>query len=191
MPPVSDAELEVLKVLWSAGPSTVRDVAAALWRQKRRLAYNTVLTLLSRLREKGFVDADRRDTAHVFRAVVMIHPGGLGGRPLDGHRCKAAANASCTASSARSMSPKARVRTATARPYSRRKICSTSSVDTVIRKASAMPSPTAPSSTASASVVSSSQATTACNRNHSAAMRRACMASPTATRAYRSAKTAT
>jgi predicted transcriptional regulator len=70
MPPVSDAELEVLKVLWSAGPSTVRDVAAALRRQKRRLAYNTVLTLLSRLREKGFVDADRRDTAHVFRAVV-------------------------------------------------------------------------------------------------------------------------
>jgi BlaI family penicillinase repressor len=70
MPPVSDAELEVLKVLWASGPSTVRDVAAALRRQRRRLAYNTVLTLLSRLREKGFVDADRRDTAHVFRAIV-------------------------------------------------------------------------------------------------------------------------
>jgi BlaI family penicillinase repressor len=49
MPPVSDAELEVLKVLW---------------------AYTTVLTLLTRLREKGYVEADRRDTAHVFRAVV-------------------------------------------------------------------------------------------------------------------------
>src|SRR5215471_18026576 len=70
MPPVSDAELEVLKVLWTLGPATVRDVAAALKRQRRRLAYNTVLTLLSRLREKGFVEADRRDTAHVFRAVV-------------------------------------------------------------------------------------------------------------------------
>lgn len=67
---VSDAELEVLKVLWAGGPATVRDVAAVLRRQKRRLAYNTVLTLLSRLREKGFVEADRRDTAHVFRAVV-------------------------------------------------------------------------------------------------------------------------
>jgi len=68
--PVSDAELEVLKVLWAAGPVTVRDVAAALRRQRRRLAYNTVLTLLSRLRDKGYVVADRRDTAHVFRALV-------------------------------------------------------------------------------------------------------------------------
>lgn len=67
---VSDAELEVLKVLWLAGPSTVRDVAKALRKQRRRLAYNTVLTLLSRLREKGYVAANRRDTAHQFRAVV-------------------------------------------------------------------------------------------------------------------------
>ena len=70
MPSVSDAELEVLKVLWASGPATVRDVAKTLRGQRRRLAYNTVLTLLSRLREKGFVEADRRDTAHVFRASV-------------------------------------------------------------------------------------------------------------------------
>lgn len=67
---VSDAELEVLKELWTAGPATVRDVAAALRRRRRRLAYNTVLTLLSRLRDKGYVAADRRDTAHLFSAVV-------------------------------------------------------------------------------------------------------------------------
>jgi len=68
--PVSDAELEVLKVLWAGGPATVRDVAAALRRRRRKLAYNTVLTLLSRLRDKGYVEADRRETAHLFRAVV-------------------------------------------------------------------------------------------------------------------------
>ena len=68
--PVSDAELEVLKVLWAGGAMTVRDVAVALRKQRRRLAYNTVLTLLSRLREKGYVEADRRETAHLFRAVV-------------------------------------------------------------------------------------------------------------------------
>jgi BlaI family transcriptional regulator, penicillinase repressor len=68
--PVSDAELEVLKELWATGPATVREVAAALRKRRRRLAYNTVLTLLSRLREKGYVAADRRDTAHLFRAVV-------------------------------------------------------------------------------------------------------------------------
>ena len=68
--PVSDAELEVLEQLWAAGPATVREVAAALRKRRRRLAYNTVLTLLSRLREKGYVAADRRGTAHVFRPVV-------------------------------------------------------------------------------------------------------------------------
>jgi BlaI family transcriptional regulator, penicillinase repressor len=68
--PVSDAELEVLKVLWTVGPSTVRDVSASLRSQRRRLAYNTVLTLLTRLKEKGYVAADRRDTAHLFRAKV-------------------------------------------------------------------------------------------------------------------------
>jgi BlaI family transcriptional regulator, penicillinase repressor len=67
---VSDAELEVLKELWASGPATVRDVAAALRKRRRLLAYNTVLTLLSRLRDKGYVAADRRDTAHLFRAVV-------------------------------------------------------------------------------------------------------------------------
>ena len=69
-PTISDAELEVLKVLWDAGPSTVRDVATVLRRQRRRLAYNTVLTLLSRLREKGYVASDRRGPAHSFRAIV-------------------------------------------------------------------------------------------------------------------------
>src|SRR5262245_19741987 len=68
--PVSDAELEVLKELWTSGPATVRDVAAALRKRRRKLAYNTVLTLLSRLRDKGYVAADRRETAHLFRAVV-------------------------------------------------------------------------------------------------------------------------
>jgi BlaI family penicillinase repressor len=68
--PVSDAELEVLKVLWAAAPATVRDVVAALGKRRRRLAYNTVLTLLSRLREKGYVIADRSETAHLFRPLV-------------------------------------------------------------------------------------------------------------------------
>src|SRR5690349_10464810 len=55
------------------------------------------------------------------RAVVMIQPAGLGGRPLSGQRLTASAKASWTASSAASMSPKTRTRTATARPYSARK----------------------------------------------------------------------
>src|SRR6266705_1214700 len=63
----------------------------------------------------------RRSTARL-RAVVVIQPPGLGGRPSRAHARRATANASCTASSARSMSPKARTRTAIDRPDSSRKI---------------------------------------------------------------------
>lgn len=69
-PPVSDAELEVLKVLWSRGRATVRDVVEAFQRKRRHLAYNTVLTLVSRLREKGYVTADTSDMSHVFTPSV-------------------------------------------------------------------------------------------------------------------------
>src|SRR5439155_27113132 len=57
-----------------------------------------------------------------LRAVVVIQPPGLGGRPSRAHVRSATANASWTASSARSMSAKARIRAAIARPDSSRKI---------------------------------------------------------------------
>src|SRR5215216_3428030 len=66
-----------------------------------------------------------------FRAVVTIHPPGLGGTPVAGHFWRATTKASCTASSATSRSPKRRVRVATARPNSSRKVASTSAVPTV------------------------------------------------------------
>lgn len=72
-PAISSAELEVLKVLWEHGEGTVREVNALLRRKKRRWAYTTVLTLLSRLREKGYVASDKRGVAHVFRSAVSRH----------------------------------------------------------------------------------------------------------------------
>jgi predicted transcriptional regulator len=75
-PPVSDAELDVLKVLWALGPATVREVEARLRKQRRRWAYTTILTLLSRLREKGYVTSDKPaggeggGSAHVFRPAI-------------------------------------------------------------------------------------------------------------------------
>jgi BlaI family transcriptional regulator, penicillinase repressor len=68
-PPVSDAELAVLKILWAQGPCTVRAVEKQLGR-RRKWAYTTILTLLTRLREKGCVKQDREADAHVFRAGV-------------------------------------------------------------------------------------------------------------------------
>jgi BlaI family transcriptional regulator, penicillinase repressor len=67
---VSESELEVLKMLWDAGPCTVRAVNAALQRLGRRWAYTTVQTLLQRLEAKGYVASDRAGSAHIFRAAV-------------------------------------------------------------------------------------------------------------------------
>src|SRR5947207_15692448 len=63
-----------------------------------------------------------------LRAAVTIHPAGLGGTPDAGQRASAAVNASCTASSARSMSLNCRTRIAMARPYSSRNTCSIAAV---------------------------------------------------------------
>src|SRR3546814_20104069 len=57
-----------------------------------------------------------------LRAVVVIQPPGLGGTPSVGQRSAAMANASATASSARSMSPRTRIKVAVQRPASQRKI---------------------------------------------------------------------
>src|SRR5215204_3623404 len=57
-----------------------------------------------------------------LRAVVVIHAPAFGGSPSSGHRRRATANASWTASSARSTSPNIPVRAATDRPDSSRRI---------------------------------------------------------------------
>src|SRR6478735_7668023 len=62
-----------------------------------------------------------------LRAVVVIQPPGLGGRPVVGHCSAAMANASATASSARSTSPRTRIMVAVQRPASRRKISASGS----------------------------------------------------------------
>lgn len=67
---VSEAELEVLKVLWEHGSGTVREMNNILQRQGRRWAYTTVQTLLQRLESKGHVRSDKAGPAHVYRAAV-------------------------------------------------------------------------------------------------------------------------
>src|SRR5262245_18490556 len=67
---ISDAELDVLKVLWSHGPATVRQVNSRLIRHRKRWAHTTVLTLLYRLRDKGFVSSQKRGAALVFQATA-------------------------------------------------------------------------------------------------------------------------
>jgi len=59
----TDAELAILTVLWSRGPSTVRQVAAAM---DREAGYTTVLKLLQIMAEKGLVTRDESARTHVY-----------------------------------------------------------------------------------------------------------------------------
>jgi BlaI family transcriptional regulator, penicillinase repressor len=69
-PTISEAEMAVLKVLWKHGQGSVRQIRGWLRGRKRPWAYNTVLTLLSRLRDKGYASSEKQGQAHVFQATV-------------------------------------------------------------------------------------------------------------------------
>ena len=62
----TDAELGILRVLWSRGPSTVRQVAEALGREA---GYTTVLKLLQIMTEKRLVVRDEAERTHVYEAA--------------------------------------------------------------------------------------------------------------------------
>ena len=66
---ISDAELDVLKALWEGGPSTVRALHESLQGHGRSWAYTTVQTLLQRLLQKGYVEADTSGHAHLYSAA--------------------------------------------------------------------------------------------------------------------------
>lgn len=64
-PRPTDAELEILTVLWSIGPATVRDVYEVI-RRRRRAQYSTILKFMQIMSEKGLVHRDESERAHVY-----------------------------------------------------------------------------------------------------------------------------
>lgn len=64
----TDAELEILTVLWSRGPSTVREIHEVIAKRKPT-QYTTVLKLLQIMAEKGLVRRDEKQRAHVYEAA--------------------------------------------------------------------------------------------------------------------------
>jgi len=71
----TDRELDIMQVLWSRGPSTVAEVRDALTDD---LAYNTVLTMLRILEEKGHVSREAAGRAHRYAPVVARDEAGEG-----------------------------------------------------------------------------------------------------------------
>ncbi len=64
----TDAELEILTVLWTSGPSTVREVHEEINR-RRPTQYTTVLKQLQIMATKNLVQRDEQQRAHVYKAA--------------------------------------------------------------------------------------------------------------------------
>lgn len=65
----TDAELEILHVLWANGPSTVRQVHEAL-SQSRDIGYTTALKLMQIMYEKGLLSREEDARSHTYTAIV-------------------------------------------------------------------------------------------------------------------------
>ena len=64
-PKPTDAELEILTALWSVGAGTVRDMHTVINR-RRPAEYSTLLKFLQIMTEKGLVQVDQSERAHVY-----------------------------------------------------------------------------------------------------------------------------
>lgn len=69
LPRPTDAELEILRVLWERGEATVREVHEAISRG-RSSGYTTILKMLQIMTDKRLVLRDESERAHVYRPGV-------------------------------------------------------------------------------------------------------------------------
>jgi predicted transcriptional regulator len=69
LPIPTEAELELLTVLWRKGSATVREVHEEI-AQHRPLGYTTVLKIFQRMTEKGLVQRTEAGIAHAYSATV-------------------------------------------------------------------------------------------------------------------------
>ncbi len=76
MPVFTDRELDVMSVLWHHGDATAAEVRDALIAQGESLAYNTVLSMLRILQDKGHVAYAVEGRAHRYRPLVRREEAG-------------------------------------------------------------------------------------------------------------------
>lgn len=65
----TDGELEILRVLWAQGPSTVRQVHETI-ADVKQTSYNTTLKLLQIMHDKGVAVRDESQRPQVYRAAL-------------------------------------------------------------------------------------------------------------------------
>src|SRR5438132_12167538 len=63
----TDAEIDILAVLWRVGPSTVREVHDALGKES---GYTTTLKQMQLMTEKGLLIRSERFRSHVYESAI-------------------------------------------------------------------------------------------------------------------------
>jgi BlaI family transcriptional regulator, penicillinase repressor len=69
LPKPTETELELLRVLWEKGPATVRELHDAVNLQ-RAVGYTSVLKILQIMTEKGLVEREEANKAHIYRPAA-------------------------------------------------------------------------------------------------------------------------
>lgn len=65
----TESELEVLQILWQAGPSTVRQVNERLL-EKREVGYTTTLKIMQIMHEKGLLSREKSGKTHIYSSQI-------------------------------------------------------------------------------------------------------------------------
>lgn len=66
---LGELETRVMELVWKLGPVSVRDVLNNINCCDRKLAYTTVMTVMSRLYEKGILKRESKNDAYIYTAV--------------------------------------------------------------------------------------------------------------------------
>ncbi|WP_052200808.1 BlaI/MecI/CopY family transcriptional regulator [Terriglobus sp. TAA 43] len=69
VPKPTEGELELLTILWERGDATVRDVFETV-NERRPVVYTGVQKLMQIMLDKGLVERDVTERAHVYRAAI-------------------------------------------------------------------------------------------------------------------------
>ena len=69
-PPLANAELAVMNLLWQNDRLTARQIREQLYPDATKTQHGTVQKLLQRLEDKGYVERDRSLAVHLFSAVI-------------------------------------------------------------------------------------------------------------------------
>ena len=70
--PLGESELELLQLVWDAGPSTVSEIHQRIL-ATRKVAYTTVMSALRKLADKGYLKFVQEGNAYIYSAARPPH----------------------------------------------------------------------------------------------------------------------